>query len=79
LVAGFRRIDASIPEDFATTMLAEGKSVEQIRSALFGRLVAADDSTAIISSAPARGDAGRATPKPVDLVADMKRRHGITA
>lgn len=79
LVTGFRRIDASIPEDFAATMLAQGKSVEDIRSALFGRLVTADDSTAIISAAPARGDAARGTPKPVDLVADMKRRHGITA
>ena len=79
LVTGFRRIDASIPEDFAATMLAQGTSVDQIRAVLFDRVAAAQKDTAIISVAPARGDAARGTLKPVDLVADMKRRHGISA
>lgn len=79
LVTGFRRIDARIPEDFAATMLAEGKSVDQIRAALFEKLVAEEQETIVISQAPARGDAARSTQKPVDLVADMKRRHGISA
>ncbi|ARO53817.1 peptidase S14 [Methylorubrum zatmanii] len=78
LVALARRKDPNIPEDLAATMLADGKTVEQARAALFDKLVAAEEQTSIASHVPA-GDEVRGAPKPVDLVADMKRRHGITA
>ncbi|KQP99902.1 hypothetical protein ASF59_10935 [Methylobacterium sp. Leaf121] len=76
LVALARAKDPSIPEDLAASMLAEGKTVEQIRTALFDKLVAAEEQTSISSHIPADGKkTGDA--KPVDLVADMKRRHGV--
>ncbi|MER2249516.1 hypothetical protein ABS772_06255 [Methylorubrum podarium] len=53
LVALARRKDPSIPEDLAATLLAEGKSVEQIRTALFDKLVAAENDTSIASHVPA--------------------------
>lgn len=49
LVALARRKDPNIPEDLADTMLAEGKTVEQARAALFDRLVAAEEKTSISS------------------------------
>jgi hypothetical protein len=52
LVALARRKDGNIPEDLAATMLAEGKTVEDIRSALFDKLVAAEEKTSISSHAP---------------------------
>ncbi|ACL58762.1 hypothetical protein [Methylobacterium nodulans] len=70
LVMLARRKDSSIPEDLAATMLAEGKTVEQIRAALFDRLVAAEDRTSISSHPPApQGNAGPAAAK-----ANMKRQ-----
>jgi len=79
LVALARRKDPTLPDTLDATMLAEGKTVEQARAALFDKLVAAEEQTSIASHVPAAGDAARGAPKPVDLVADMKRRHGITA
>lgn len=79
LVALARRKDPTLPADLDVTMLAEGKTVEQARAALFDKLVAAEEQTAISSHVPAPADAGRGSPKPVDLVADMKRRHGVKA
>jgi ATP-dependent Clp protease protease subunit len=76
LVALARRKDSSIPEDLAETMLAEGKTVEQARAALFDKLVAAEEQTSISSHVPADGKK-TSDGKPVDLVADMKRRHGV--
>lgn len=59
LVALARRKDPSIPEDLAASMLAEGKTVENIRTALFDKLVAAEDKTSISSHIPApQGNAG---------------------
>lgn len=78
LVAGARRVDARIPEDFAATMLAQGKSVDQIRASLFEKMVAADQKTPVVTHKPPAGGGTEAT-KPVDLVADMKRRHGVKA
>lgn len=52
LVALARRKDPSIPEDLAATLLAEGKSVEQIRTALFDKLVAGEERTPIASHIP---------------------------
>ena len=74
-----RGLNASIPEDFAATMLAEGKGIEQIRASLFDQIVAAEEKTVVLSQMPAAGNAAKGNPKPVDLVADMKRRHGIKA
>lgn len=53
LVALARRKDASIPADLAATMLAEGKTVEDVRTALFDRLVATEAKTPINSHVPA--------------------------
>jgi hypothetical protein len=59
LVALARRKDASIPEDLGAKMLAEGKTVEDIRTALFDKLVAAENDTSISSHIPAaQGNAG---------------------
>lgn len=59
LVALARRKDGTIPEDLAATMLAEGKTVEDIRTALFDKLVAGEEKTSIASHVPAAGgDAG---------------------
>ncbi|WP_244476019.1 hypothetical protein [Methylobacterium sp. Leaf93] len=58
LVALARRKDASIPEDLAATMLADGKSVEQVRAALFDKLVAGEERTSISSHVPAAIPAG---------------------
>ncbi|GAA0278402.1 hypothetical protein GCM10008965_52140 [Methylorubrum aminovorans] len=64
LVALARRKDPSIPEDLAATMLAEGKGVEDIRTALFDKLVAAEEQTAIASHPPAAvGNAGATAAK----------------
>ncbi|CAO4138039.1 head maturation protease, ClpP-related [Methylorubrum extorquens] len=61
LVALARRKDPNIPEDLAATMLADGKTVEQARAALFDKLVAAEEKTAIASHPPAAlGNAGAA-------------------
>jgi hypothetical protein len=76
LVALARRKDPNTPEDLADTMLAEGKTVEQARAALFDKLVAAENETSISSHIPADGKK-TGDGKPVDLVADMKRRHGV--
>ena len=74
-----RRLNASIPQDLAATMLADGKTVEQIRASLFDQIVAAEEKTVVLSQMPAAGNAAKGNPKPVDLVADMKRRHGVKA
>ncbi|WP_018261894.1 hypothetical protein [Methylobacterium sp. WSM2598] len=59
LVALARRKDPSLPEDLAATMVTEGKTVEQARAALFDKLVAAEEKTAIRSHPPAlEGNAG---------------------
>lgn len=59
LVTLARAKDPSIPEDLAASMLAEGKTVEQIRTALFDKLVAAEEKTSISSHVPAaQGNAG---------------------
>ena len=62
LVASARRMNASIPADFAATMIAEGKTVEDIRMALFDKLVADQEQTSIASHVPvvATGAAGLA-------------------
>ena len=78
MVTGARRVNGSIPEDFAATMLAEGKSVDQIRAALFEKMVAADEKSTLVTHAPPAGG-GTTAAKPVDLVADMKRRYGVKA
>ncbi|UMY16652.1 hypothetical protein MMB17_18495 [Methylobacterium organophilum] len=77
LVALARAKDPSIPEDLAARMLAEGKGVEDIRTALFDKLVAAENKTSISSHVPAGDNPSTDSAKQVDLAADMKRRHGI--
>lgn len=52
LVALARRKDPTLPADLDVTMLAEGKTVEQARAALFDKLVAAEDRTAVSSHVP---------------------------
>jgi ATP-dependent protease ClpP protease subunit len=47
LVALARRSNPEIPETFASTMLAEGKTVDQARAALFDKMVAREDETAV--------------------------------
>ncbi len=74
-----RGLNASIPQDLAATMLAEGKSVQEIRAALFDRIVATEEKTTVFSQKPAGGTAASGASKPVDLVADMKLRHGVKA
>ncbi|GEP11254.1 hypothetical protein [Methylobacterium gnaphalii] len=49
LVALARRADPSIPEAMATDLVADGKTVEQARAALFDKLVATDEATAVSS------------------------------
>ncbi|GLS45145.1 head maturation protease, ClpP-related [Methylobacterium brachythecii] len=49
LVALARRADPSIPEALATDMVAAGKTVEHARAALFDKLVATDEATAVSS------------------------------
>jgi hypothetical protein len=59
IVALARKKDASIPADLAATMLAEGKTVEEIRTAVFDKLVASEEKTSISSHVPtASGNAG---------------------
>ena len=48
-VALARRTNPDIPETTAATMIAEGKTVEQARSALFDKLVAKDEAAPITS------------------------------
>lgn len=79
LVALARRRDSSISAELGAELIAGGKTVEQARAALFEKLVANDEKTSISSHKPAGGDAGRGAAQPVDLVADMKRRHGVQA
>jgi hypothetical protein len=47
IVALARRTNPEIPEAFASTMLAEGKTVDQARAALFDKMVAREDETAV--------------------------------
>ncbi|MCC0808583.1 Clp protease ClpP [Methylobacterium sp. W2] len=61
LVALARRKDPTIPEDLAATMLADGKTVEQARAALFDKLVAGEERTAVSSHVPADGAADPAS------------------
>lgn len=56
LVALARRKDPTIPEDLAATMLADGKTVEQARAALFDKLVAGEERTAVSSHVPTDGE-----------------------
>lgn len=55
LVALARRKDPTLPAELGATMLAEGKTVEQARSVLFDKLVAAEEKTAVSSHVPADG------------------------
>lgn len=55
LVALARRKDPTLPAELGATMLAEGKTVEQARAALFDKLVAAEEKTAVSSHVPADG------------------------
>jgi hypothetical protein len=61
IVASARRKDPSIPEDFAATQLSEGKSLDQIRSALLDKLVTAEERQPTSSHIPATPPAGPAT------------------
>ncbi|TXN25173.1 Clp protease ClpP, partial [Methylobacterium sp. WL19] len=58
LVALARRKDPTIPADLDVTMLADGKTVEQARAALFDKLVAGEERTSISSHVPAAIPAG---------------------
>ncbi len=78
-VALARRKDASIPADFGTKMLAEGKSVEHVVTALLDKLAANEEQTSIASHVPAADAPQAGSGASVDLVADMKRRHGVKA
>lgn len=49
LVALARRKDPTLPADLDTAMLAEGKTVEQARAALFDKLVASEERTSVSS------------------------------
>ena len=61
LVALARRKDPTLPADLDATMLAEGKTVEQARAALFDKLVAKEAETSVASHVPAAvGNAGAA-------------------
>ncbi|MEH3117104.1 MAG: hypothetical protein PGN25_05705 [Methylorubrum populi] len=50
IMAIARRKDPSIPAGLATDMLAQGKNIEQIRTALFEYIVAAEDAVGEINS-----------------------------
>jgi len=50
LVALARRTSPEIPEDFATTMLAEGKTLDQARAALFDKMVAQDEAAVVTTA-----------------------------
>lgn len=45
-----RRVAPSIAADFGTAMLAQGKGIEQIRTALFEQIVAAEEKVGEINS-----------------------------
>ncbi|UYW32506.1 head maturation protease, ClpP-related [Methylorubrum extorquens] len=78
-VALARRKDSSIPADFGTKMLADGKSVEHVVTALLDKLAANEEQTSIASHVPATEAPQAGAGGSVDLVADMKRRHGAQA
>ncbi|GJE54570.1 head maturation protease, ClpP-related [Methylobacterium thuringiense] len=55
MVALARRTNPDIPEAFASTMLAEGKTLDQARATLFDKMVARDEETVVTShQAPQR-------------------------
>lgn len=77
LVALARRKDPTLPADLDATMLAEGKTVEQARAALFDKLVASEDQTSISSHVPAAlGNAGP-TASATSMQRELKRS-GLT-
>lgn len=65
LVALARRKDPAIPEDYADTLLGDGKTVEQSRAALFDRLVA-DEEARPTSSHVVQDDGGDPAARIVD-------------
>ena len=75
-VALARKVNQSIAADFGTKLLAEGKSPAEISDALLNAICASEEKTSIASHIRPETGAGTESPKPVDLVADMKRRHG---
>ncbi|KQO76434.1 head maturation protease, ClpP-related [Methylobacterium sp. Leaf88] len=77
LVALARRKDPTLPADLDATMLAEGKTVEQARAALFDKLVASEEQTSISSHPPAaQGNAGP-TASATSMQRELKRA-GLT-
>jgi hypothetical protein len=73
LVTLARRKDSSIPEDFAASMLADGKTVADVRTALFDKLVAGEEKTSISSHVPAAlGNAGP-TASATSMERELKR------
>ncbi|SFG92817.1 head maturation protease, ClpP-related [Methylobacterium gossipiicola] len=77
LVALARRKDPTLPEGLDAIMLAEGKTVEQARAALFDKLVASEAQTSISSHPPAAlGNAG-ASASATSMQRELKRA-GLT-
>jgi len=76
MVASAHRKDPKIPKDLAATMLSEGKTVEQARAVLLDKLCANEEAAPTSSHVPPADDGAKPTAPKVDLVADMKRRHG---
>jgi ATP-dependent protease ClpP protease subunit len=74
LVALARRSNPQIPEVFASTMLSEGKTLDQARAALFDQMVARDEETTVTSHQPStrQGPAGPAAAK-ANMRAQLER------
>lgn len=53
-----RRLDASMPADFGSKMLAEGKSVAEVRAAIMDRANATSEDTVVTSQQPPHRQAG---------------------
>lgn len=72
-----RQKDRSIEATAADAFIAEGKSLDQVRATLFERFVATEDETLINPVTPLADIDASAVSKPIDLAAQMRKRHGI--
>lgn len=73
MVALARRHNPTIPDTAAATMIAEGKTVEQARAALFDKLVGDQDKTAISSHVQAGSGELGATASATSMQRELKR------
>ena len=73
LVALARRKDPTLPADLGATMLAEGKTVEQARAALFDKLVAEENKTSISSHVSTDGGKAGITASASSMDRELRR------